>query len=145
MLIVFYIAAVLVACKVLGVPDFSMVKYFIMDGSLPDPTVGGMVTLIICSMLLFAAATAILALIIAGLGRLWDLTAYRNKEEGISGSGVVEEVMLDDELRAAITQVFDDGSQNWDHNGGWPPDNDEIKEQYDRVYALTDHAKDDPE
>lgn len=44
---------------------------------------------------------------------------------------------IDDELRKAITQVYDDGSQNWDHGDGWPPRFPEIHAAYELVRKLT--------
>jgi hypothetical protein len=49
---------------------------------------------------------------------------------------------LTPELRAAITQVFNDGSQNWDRGEGWPPNDPEVKDQYDAVKKLTRYADD---
>lgn len=54
-------------------------------------------------------------------------------------------IELTPELRAAITQVFDDGSQDWDRGEGWPPNDEEVKQQYREVYKLTTYALKSPE
>lgn len=51
-------------------------------------------------------------------------------------------VELTPALRDAITQVFNDGQQNWDRGQGWPPEDNAIEEQYRQVKALTNYAKD---
>jgi hypothetical protein len=53
---------------------------------------------------------------------------------------------LTPELKAAITQVYNDGSQNWDRGAGWPPEDEdgghEIADQYEMVKKFTIYAKD---
>jgi len=51
-------------------------------------------------------------------------------------------IELTPELKAAITQVFNDGQQNWDHGDGIPDEDNhpEIAKQYDLVEALTEYA-----
>lgn len=54
-------------------------------------------------------------------------------------------IELTPELRAAITQVFNDGQQNWDHGDGVPDEDNhpEIAEQYEMVQKLTTWNRDD--
>ena len=52
--------------------------------------------------------------------------------------------IIDDQLRNAITQVYDDGSQNWDHGDGWPPRFPEIRTAYELVRQLTKYHVNKP-
>jgi hypothetical protein len=56
-----------------------------------------------------------------------------------------EGIVLTDELRDAITEVFDAAQQDWDRGEGWPPDDPKIVEAFRRVYRLTNYAKKRPE
>lgn len=47
-------------------------------------------------------------------------------------------------LRKAITQVYNDGEQNWDRGEGWPPDDPKIKKQYEMVLQLTEYSANSP-
>ncbi len=53
-------------------------------------------------------------------------------------------IELTPELRAAITQVFDDGQMLWDHSEGIPNSTNfpEIAAQYRLVLPLTNHKPD---
>lgn len=49
-------------------------------------------------------------------------------------------IRLTPELRKAITQVYDDGQQNWDRSDGLPDDDSEVGKQYKLVRELTEHV-----
>jgi hypothetical protein len=79
LLIVFYAVVALWVCNLLGVPDFRMVKEVSVDGYFHTTTsfsVGGIITLVLCTIVVGLAVVFALVLLASGLERVWDWTAY---------------------------------------------------------------------
>jgi len=65
--------------------------------------------------------------------RLWD--AYHEEKT----------ITLTPELRDALTQLFDDGQQNWDRGCGWPPPDRKDSKAYELLLPLTNYGLTKPE
>lgn len=63
------------------------------------------------------------------------------EDDGDAHDGyVILNVKVEETMRDAVTQVFDDGQMCWDHNDGLPNTESIIGQKYEFVRRLTNYA-----